>query len=551
MFSVPDLNLGSIDAINYTGRREKDFFARVFFRKLLLDALLGERKYFLIGEKGTGKTAYAVLLNNSEYMNTKASVRALTSTDYMKFIQLKKSGYLTVSHYVDAWKVILLLLTAHHLVEKEGGKVLQFTKFANLNTVIDTYYKSAFAPEVVNALEFVENSELAASLIAHHVKLGAKVEEKKTEHSANIQTNLLFIERQMKDSIASLKLSSDNIIFIDGIDIRPPGIDFETYIECIRGLAQASWSLNTDFFSNIRDSKGRIKIVLLLRPDILDSLGFQNLNARVRDNGIVLDWRTTYRDYRSSRIFQLIGGVLGKQQEVMEHDFGKSWDHYFPYEVQNLWIPDATDNAFIGFLRYSLYRPRDILQYLLIMQDYVKVHEFGKTAFTLRSFKACQSAYSDYLLGEVRDQLSFYYTGVDFDELIGFFQFLNGANTFNWAKFKGAYAEYLKNLAHKDITLSELTSGPERFLQLLYSLNVLGFDERPDDSNFVFVHWCFRDRSPVALSPKIPAGLDYGNERPAYFVHPGLARSLRVGGQGAPSTRSRSRRGQRESFRVE
>ncbi len=378
MFSVPDLNLGSIDAINYTGRREKDFFARVFFRDSFLDALLGERKYFLIGEKGTGKTAYAVLLNNSEYMNTKASVRALTSTDYMKFIQLKKSGYLTVSHYVDAWKVILLLLTAHHLVEKEGGKVLQFTKFANLNTVIDTYYKSAFAPEVVNALEFVENSELAASLIAHHVKLGAKVEEKKTEHSANIQTNLLFIERQMKDSIASLKLSSDNIIFIDGIDIRPPGIDFETYIECIRGLAQASWSLNTDFFSNIRDSKGRIKIVLLLRPDILDSLGFQNLNARVRDNGIVLDWRTTYRDYRSSRIFQLIGGVLGKQQEVMEHDFGKSWDHYFPYEVQNLWIPDATDNAFIGFLRYSLYRPRDILQYLLIMQDYVKVHRVWK-----------------------------------------------------------------------------------------------------------------------------------------------------------------------------
>jgi hypothetical protein len=185
MFSLTDLNLGSIDAINYTGRREKEFLARVFLRDSFLDAILDERKYFVIGEKGTGKTAYAVLLNNSDYQNTrvkritKASVRALTNTDYTKFINLKQSGHLTVSHYVDAWKVILLLLTAHHLIEKEGGIVSQFVRFANLKSAIDEYYKSAFAPEVVNALELVENSEAAASLMVHHAKLSAKLADKK------------------------------------------------------------------------------------------------------------------------------------------------------------------------------------------------------------------------------------------------------------------------------------------------------------------------------------------------------------------------------------
>jgi hypothetical protein len=537
MFSVPNLNLGSIDAYNYKGRNEKEFLSRIFLRDSFLESIVEERKYFLIGEKGTGKTSYAVLLNNSDYHNTKSSVRTVTSTDYIKFIRLKEQGHLTVSHYVDAWKVILLLLSAHHLSEREGAQVLQFTKFANLKAAIDEYYNSAFAPEVVNALELVENSEVAASVMAKHAKLGGKIADKLTEHKQTVQTNLLSLERYMKESISSLKLASNHIVFIDGIDIRPPGIEFATYIECIRGLAQAAWSLNTDVFANIRDSKGRIKIVLLLRPDILDALGYQNLNAKVRDNGIILDWRTTYRDYRTSRIFQLMDGILGKQQNDAKPNFGEAWDHYFPYQVENLWEPDKLDNAFIGFLRYSFYRPRDILEYLIIMQDYVRQHDPGKHVFTLQSFKASQAQYSDYLLGEVRDHLAFYYSIADFDEVAGFFQFLKGANTFNWSEFKNAYSEYKKRIAHKNIVVADLKEGPERFLQLLYSLNVLGFDERPEGSSFVFVHWCFRDRTPVVLNPKIQAGLDYGKRRPAYFVHPGLARALRVGGKG-PKTGS-------------
>jgi hypothetical protein len=228
-------------------------------------------------------------------------------------------------------------------------------------------------------------------------------------------------------------------------------------------------------------------------------------------------------------------GILGKQQSDRPPSFGQAWDHYFPYSVPNLWSTMEQDNPFIGFLCYSFYRPRDVVSYLLIMQDYVKLHEANKNVFTYRSFENCAAAYSSYLLGEVKDQLSFYYSGADFDELTGFFQFLKGANAFNWKEFNAAYSDYRKNIAHKDITLSDLKEGAERFLQLLYSLNVIGFDERTADN--VFVHWCFRDRSAVMLKPKIPAGLDYAKGRPAYFVHPGLARALRVGGKGATDAR--------------
>ena len=253
-------------------------------------------------------------------------------------------------------------------------------------------------------MEFVENAEVAASLVSKYARLEAKTQETTKEQDHGFQVNLLYLERQLKDAIGSLRLVKNHIIFIDGIDIRPEEISYAIYIECLRGLAQATWYLNTEFFANVKASKGMIKVVLLLWPDILNQLGYQNLNAKVRDNGLVLDWRTPYRDYRGSKIFRLIDGILGKQQsiDVVENP-GRTWDHYFPYELPNLRLAGQTDNPFIGFLRYSFYRPRDVIQYVLMMQDYAKLHQHNKDVFTKSSFDNCQASYSDYLLGRGDD----------------------------------------------------------------------------------------------------------------------------------------------------
>src|SRR5690606_9398224 len=212
-----------------------------------------------------------------------------------------------------------------------------------------------------------------------------------------------------KNALESLKLNKNIILFIDGIDIRPSDIDFKKYIECIQGLANAAWQLNTDFFSNIRDSNGRMKVCLLMRPDILDQMGFQNLNAKVRDNGVVLNWQTTYETFRSSHIFNMISGVIARQQ-TEECSNSDAWKHYFPYELQNQRVSEKADDPFIGLLRYSFYRPRDIIQYLTLMQEWVVHHQDNKSSFTEKSFHRCERDFSDYLLGEVRDYLSFYYS---------------------------------------------------------------------------------------------------------------------------------------------
>lgn len=192
--------------------------------------------------------------------------------------------------------------------------ILGYPKFRSLHAAIDEYYDHAFSPEIITALRFIENSELAAELVAKHagagisVKAGARQTQSRSEK--RFQTNLLSLQKDFEEAISPLKIPQNHILFIDGIDIRPTSIPYDEYLDCVRGLANATWSLNNDFFPRIRDTPGRLRIVMLVRPDIFNSLSLQNRNTKLRDNAVVLDWRTTYEGHRQSPIFFARGSFV-------------------------------------------------------------------------------------------------------------------------------------------------------------------------------------------------------------------------------------------------
>ena len=69
----------------------KDAF-KCFCKNSYLEDLLQPHIYFLLGEKGTGKTAYATFLSNSEYKNNKSILKYINGTDYEKFYELKRKA---------------------------------------------------------------------------------------------------------------------------------------------------------------------------------------------------------------------------------------------------------------------------------------------------------------------------------------------------------------------------------------------------------------------------------------------------------------------------
>ena len=514
MLKIKDLNLGYSDAENYKRRENKELLNHLFIRNDSLEKLCSPSTTFLVGEKGTGKTAYAVYMVNNSYQNNASSIRYIRETEYQKFITLKKEKHLDLSDYSSIWKVIIYLLMAEQIYEKEGGNSFfrKFTKFQALHDAIQEYYVRAFSPEIIHALQFIRESKIAADLLSKHAKASGEQKEGLTFSESRFQTNLLYIQKNFESAISSLKLEKNHLLFIDGIDIRPSTIPYEEYLDCIKGLANAVWEINNDFFPSIRDSKGRIRTVLLIRPDIFASLGLQNQNTKIRDNAVLLDWSTTYKDYRTSDIFFLADQLLKPQQSEREElDIGDSWDYYFPYDTPNLKTEFERHSSFVSFLRFALYRPRDIITMMSMLQErFIETSKDASRCFSQKDFddSTFRRNYADYLLGEVKDQLTFYYSDEGYESFLKFFEFLNGKNKFTYIEYIEAFDGHSKFLSEAGISAPRFMSSPQEFLQFLYDLNVISYLEQTEDGKS-YIHWCFKDRTYSNISPKVKAGLEY------------------------------------------
>lgn len=526
MLSVMDLQLGFSDAENYRRRENKELFNRLFIRNQHLDRLCEPAISFLIGEKGTGKTAYAVYLSNNNYRDTLSSLRYIRETEYQKFLSLKREKQLTLSDYANIWKVIILVLMSQQVKEREGGVEFfqRFTKMSAVQRAIDDYYSNAFAPEIIQALQFVEESKIGAELLSKYAKLGGEAKESLSFSESRFQTNLFYIQRQFEAALSQLRLGNNHILFIDGIDIRPESIAYGEYLECIKGLANAIWEVNNDFFPTVK-GKGRMRAVLLVRPDIFQSLGLQNQNTKGRDNSVFLDWRTEYVNHRESDLFRVTDHLLGSQQS-QPLDLGEAWDHYFPWNAHNLFDTYDTFTSFIAFLRWSYYRPRDIVTMLVILQKIAREQDnLGKMSFSGRDFDSpdFRRQYSDYLLGELKDHLIFYYGLPEYEAFLKFFEYLKGREMFDYSFYLEAFKTFKAAIEPTRTGLPQFMTSADVFLQFLYDLNVVCYRERPQDDK-PYVRWCFRERSYGNISPKVKANVEYQ-------VFYGLAKALNVGKQ--------------------
>ena len=522
MKKLKDLSFGFGDAESYRQKDHKEFFNQVFVKNQFLDKLMLSCVYFLIGEKGTGKTAYSVFLSNNNYKETSATIKFLRDTDYLKFLHLKDTEQLQLSDYASIWKTILLIMVAKtidesHIVKSFFGKDSQLLR---LQHAIDNYYEQAFTPEIDTVLEIVKDAKAFLEMQAGPAKVGGEIGSSRNEKTRGFQINLLKVQKLAEEALRPVKLAKNVVIFVDGIDIRPDNITYSSYIECIKGLGNAVWSLNNDLFATIKDSPGRLRIVLLMRPDIFTSIGFSNATNKIRDNAVFLDWRTTYPAYRSSHIFAIADKLLSAQQPT-EHKLGEAWDSYFPWQAPATSPDRESDPPFIDFLRISYSRPRDIVTALQLLHEETvrknsEAETFLKSVAKGDDFK---TAFSEYLIGAIKDQLAFYYSESDFEVFLSFFTYLKGQQDFSYDQYIEAFSKFVNN-AEASCCVPAFAETPEKFLQFLYDTNIICYIEDTDIEPLF--RWCYRERSPSIICPKVKINM-------RYRIHYGLHKALNVG----------------------
>lgn len=517
--SLKDLREPFNDAFNYRSRIEKELFNKLFLRTDALERCLSPSTYFLMGEKGSGKTAYAVYLENNSVEEHRCQVTTMTETQYKRFIQLKKSGKLAYSDYANIWRSMLLFLVGRLVVSKSKGILSSITgKFRQLEAEIAKWSKNALNPEIESAFRAVTSKSFGAALGEPEIAQVTGTESSSiTEDMPVLRHHLLDAESAIKSALSSLSLANNHILFIDGIDYRPEGVSYKEYLECVKGLAEAVWQLNTEYFNNIRDSRGRIKIVLLVRPDVFHALNLYNSNSRLQDNTIYLDWATTEQEYRQSPLYEVSGRYFSRQQ-LTDPSPASAWEHYYQDDK-------AYGATFKRLLRQTFQKPRDILTFIKITRDLQIRSGFGdNNQFPLDIYSKPQftRAFSDYLLGETRNYAAFYMTQEDFRSFMKYFQFLDGKNRFSFTEFADAFNRFNEWISGEDIRAREIVQDPESLLQFFYDVNVIGYSEQTQESSETYHHWSFRERSLNDIAPKVKA-------TEHLTINPGIAKALDIG----------------------
>ena len=110
MKKIIDLEYSFPDAENYRRREFKEVFNRNFVVDEYASQILKPEISFLMGEKGAGKTAYAVYLANNRLNSNVCDLKFIRETEYQKFVALKKEKHLDLSDYTNIWRVIILLM---------------------------------------------------------------------------------------------------------------------------------------------------------------------------------------------------------------------------------------------------------------------------------------------------------------------------------------------------------------------------------------------------------------------------------------------------------
>jgi hypothetical protein len=301
---------------------------------------------------------------------------------------------------------------------------------------------------------------------------------------------------------------------LDGLDAKPSGVDAVEFQKCLSGLAEGAWQLNSEFFSKIKDTKGRFRIVLLLRPDVFDSLSIHNSNCKLSDNSVVFHWCTTEDRFPDSDLFKMADKYFSSQNNT-----GEGWNAYFKAR------PGHRSRAFAHLLTHSFQRPRDIFAAIKTLIDIQKRSGdghgicFDENAFETSEFT---DSFAEYLLGEARNYANYYMSNADVDSYLTLFHHVNGAREFNYSEYKRVFNAFVASEEAKGIKEKRFLSSPERLLQFLYDLNIVGYREKPEDGSNAYMHSSYRERSIAKVMPKVRIDGDYQ-------VHSGIAKALNIG----------------------
>lgn len=537
-----DIHLPTESADNYYMNKNKgkvdDF---IYIDQDWYNQLLDPNTFFVLGPKGSGKTLYAAYMCADIRDNTISKSHTIDVSDYGKLISMKISNHLNFTEYLTMWKVILLQKFLFGLEAKEisfWGRAKNFNDIQNTIssyfgydvsddsfnpvTVIDSYGKQL---EVSNYLHGELGSSLTSSYATAKFQASGDDSQKATsthnsqnEHKSSQYTDTwLRAIDAFRNTIGQISFKYNHYLFVDGLDVRPKEIDAKEYSECISALVRAVYDINTKILGKMqRKDSCDFKIIALTRTDIFLNSNLVNVTSCINDNCVELDW--TYgneSEFPYSNLYKMMNRLLGwdGQSQLMPVDAYFGFKLPFP-KRRPLW-------ASMYLQRRTRLRPRDVVVLLRLIQK--ECQKRGLLNPTKEVFESPTffSEYANYYTDQVKSEMMFNYSS---EEIKSIFNLIKTIDTdpFEEDYFKKLYMQY----CDVNPQFRSLFSDHRMLLNVLYTLDLIGWREKVGKMGYVNTHWHYREVKAIDEANRLPWEQFDIAKYPMLIVHKGASRHI-------------------------
>lgn len=370
----------------------------------ILDKLKNSWKYMLVGRKGVGKSAFSSKIQYSAEHegDTIAFPMFLGDFEYATFAKASSDGDLVgTKKYLDAWNFIILQNIIKIFYQDMGMREVD-----RLNEVVDLLDKVGFP--ITNTFKATVSSVTRLKMGANVGIFDAAYENEFGYKPISFSDRIGAIVERMQETVSSIYLSNKFFLLIDGVDdiLRIK----KNQLEILSSLIRSIDSLN----QNLYQKKANIKLLLFIREDIINQITDPDLNKIKRDGSIRLSWVDNTDDLK--RIAEMrFGLTLGEDRDV--------WYKIFPGELSG-------KDSWETLLEHTLYKPRDVLQFLCTCQEiYPNNEELSYSEMK----NAIKKYSSDYFIEEMKNEMSGYVDDTLINIMPSIFQKL-GSTSFSFEK---------------------------------------------------------------------------------------------------------------------
>lgn len=435
---------------------------KYFYQLKEVNTILKNEKCYIIGRKGTGKTAICNYIVNKQKYNHFAERLSFKNFPFNDLYNLTNDKYTYPNQYITLWKYLIYSTICKMMVR--NGKV-DPQKRSQLSEI----YPEKDTKQLSRRLSEWTSAGFGVSVLGN----GGSLNVSRTTSSPS--QNMSWIDKVdiLEDIIIEYCDDSNYYIVFDELD--------EDYRSFRSSEEKEQYkSLLTSLFKAVQDVKSvfcqtslHVMPVVFLRDDIYALLSDSDKN-KWSDLKIELEW--TEEKIKNMLAFRLSRDLNMSQERI---DFKSMWDKMFERKQVSYGAGRNKKTSPFDFICHSTQmRPRDFIKYIQGCCEHAMTRD--ERWVSPETIKHVDRAFSNYLRDEILDEVF-----PLLPEINNIFQVISNVRKpiFSFKDFSEAYGKYLESgtVTQKNINY---------VLDTLYNFSVIGNQNRfqPDHKYFKYLH---------------------------------------------------------------